>query len=353
MKFSLYSEIQNFGKPWSQQYDEVREQIVHADRLDYDAYAVVEHFCFPQFSASVNPFALFASVAPLTKKINFRTMGHVLPYHNPIVLASQIAQADLMWDERYEFGVVRGHGWLPTKAGVDPLETRARYEEALEIVFLALENERFSYEGQFFSIDDGHIVPRPADDRRFRVFLGGTSDRTYEIAAQHGWAVAVPPLLPYEALREQLDYYRAKCAEHGTEPDIVWIHAVHLDADRDTAIREAESWTRGFLAGNASPLRGEDELPPPEVLEQAGYGFYGSGILEQLADMPYEEMIQGDVVWVGTPADVIERIEAVREVCEGLTEIAITVNAGGADHWMAIKNQEIFAREVIPHFRRA
>ena len=35
----------------------------------------------------------------------------------------------------------------------------------------------------------------------------------------------------------------------------------------------------------------------------------------------------------------------------GLTEISITVNAGGADHWKAIKNQELFAATVMPHFQ--
>jgi len=34
-----------------------------------------------------------------------------------------------------------------------------------------------------------------------------------------------------------------------------------------------------------------------------------------------------------------------------LTEIAITVNPGGFDHWQAIKNQELFAHRVMPHFK--
>ena len=50
------------------------------------------------------------------------------------------------------------------------------------------------------------------------------------------------------------DLYRAKCAEHGTTPDIVWIHACYIDEDRDTARREAERGMKQFLAGNASPL---------------------------------------------------------------------------------------------------
>jgi hypothetical protein len=40
--------------------------------------------------------------------------------------------------------------------------------------------------------------------------------------------MVVPPLLPYEAMRAQLDIYRASCAKHGNQPDIVWIHAWSL-----------------------------------------------------------------------------------------------------------------------------
>ena len=36
-----------------------------------------------------------------------------------------------------------------------------------------------------------------------------------------------------------------------------------------------------------------------------------------------------------------------------MAQIAITVNAGGAEHWKAVKTQELFARHVIPHFRGA
>ncbi len=352
MQFSIYTEIQHWpGKSPEHLYGEILEQIVNADRLGYYAYATIEHFFYPKFSISANPTALFAAAAQRTQDIRFRTLVHVLPFHNPVVLASQIAVTDILLGGRYEFGVGRGHGWIPSPAGVPINEDlRPQYEEAVELLFTALENERFSFEGKYVQIPDSHVVPLP--QRKFRVFLGGTSDRTYELAAERGWAVVVPPLLPYEALREQLDLYRARCAEHGNAPDIVWIHACHIDENRETALREAEGWTRRFLQGNASPLTDYD-APPAEVLNSAGYGFYASGILERLAETPYDEMVNGDIVWVGTPEDVIERIEEVREVCEGLTEISITTNAGGNDHWKAIKTQELFASRVMPHFRGA
>ncbi|HLB04141.1 MAG TPA: LLM class flavin-dependent oxidoreductase [Gaiellaceae bacterium] len=348
MRFSIYSEIQQHpGQTPERLYAEVLEQVVNADRLGYDAYAVVEHFFFPKFSISTNPTAFFAAAAQRTKNIHFRTMLHALPYHNPTVLASAIAATDILTGGRYEFGVGRGHGWIPPKAGV-PLDehARPRYEESVDLLFEALGSERFSHQGEYFQVEGSHIVPFPR--RKFRVFLGGTSDRTYELAAENGWGVAVPPLLPYVALAEQLDLYRARCAEHGTTPDIVWIHACHLDEDRETAVREARDWITGFIQGNCSPLT-EYDKPPADDLVKAGYGFYAAGIMEQLAATPFEQLVAEDYVWVGTPQDILERIAATREACAGISEIAITVNAGGAPHWLAIKNQELFASAVMPH----
>jgi alkanesulfonate monooxygenase SsuD/methylene tetrahydromethanopterin reductase-like flavin-dependent oxidoreductase (luciferase family) len=351
MRFSLYSELQlHPGTTPEQLYGEVLQQIDDADRLGYYAYAAIEHFFYPKFSISTNPTALFAAAAQRTRDIRFRTMLHALPYHNPLVLASVINATDILTGGRYEWGVGRGHGWIPLPAGV-PLDehARPRYEEAVDLLLTALANERFSHDGEYFHVEDSHIVP--FSGRKFRVYLGGTSDRTYTLAAEHGWGVAVPPLLPYAALEQQMDLYRSSCAEHGTEPDIVWIHACHLDEDRETAVREARDWVTGFIQGNCSPLT-EWPKAPAEDLQKAGYGFYTAGIMEGLAELPYEKLIEDDYVWVGTPQDVIQRIEETLQVCQGIQEIGITVNAGGAPHWMAIKNQELFASAVMPHFAK-
>jgi hypothetical protein len=93
-------------------------------------------------------------------------------------------------------------------------------------------------------------------------------------------------------------------------------------------------------------------VPPADALNAAGYGFYAAGIMEKLAATPYDEMVAGDIVWVGAPEDVIQRIRETIEVCEGLTEIAITTNPGGVEHWKAIKAQELFAEHVIPVIQR-
>jgi alkanesulfonate monooxygenase SsuD/methylene tetrahydromethanopterin reductase-like flavin-dependent oxidoreductase (luciferase family) len=188
MKFSIYSELQTW--PWKTQqqvYAEALEQCVNADRLGYSTYSIIEHFFFPKFGASPNPFAFFAKASERTRNINFRTLVHVLPYHNPAVLASQIAQFDMLVDGRYEFGFGRGHAWIPLKGGVPVEESRERYEEALKIVIDALDKERFSADGKYYKIHDSHIVPRPTAGRKFRIFLGGTNDYTYELAGERGY----------------------------------------------------------------------------------------------------------------------------------------------------------------------
>jgi alkanesulfonate monooxygenase SsuD/methylene tetrahydromethanopterin reductase-like flavin-dependent oxidoreductase (luciferase family) len=350
MRFSLYSEVQlHPGKTAETVYAEMLEQIVHADRLGYDAYAVIEHFFFPKFSISANPTALFAAAAQRTRNIRFRTMLHALPYHNPTILAGVIHATDILTGGRYEWGVGRGHGWLPPLAGETLDEhSRPRYEEAVDLLFTALENESFSHHGTYFHVDGSHVAPFV--DRSYRIFLGGTSDRTYQLAGERGWGVAVPPLLPYRVLERQLDLYRETCAASGHDPDIVWIHACHIDDDPDQAFTEGRLWVPAFIQGNCSPLT-EYPKPPTDGLLAAGYGFYASGIMEQLSEVPYEQLIEDDYVWVGTPGDIVARIRETMQVCEGLTEVGITVNAGGAPHWMAIKNQQLFAEQVIPEFR--
>ena len=217
MRFSLYSELQlHPGKTAEQLYAEVLEQMVNADRLGYDCYAVIEHFFFPKFSVSANPTALFAAAAQRTRDLRFRTMLHALPYHNPTVLASAIHATHILTGGRYEWGVGRGHGWIPEKAGVRLDEhARPRYEEAVDLLLAALEQRALLAPRRV--LRRRRLARRPVRRTPYRVYLGGTSDRTYTLAAERGWGVAVPPLLPYKVLEQQLDLYRSSCAEHGND----------------------------------------------------------------------------------------------------------------------------------------
>ena len=185
---------------------EVIEQVVHADRVGSSRLRRSSTSSSRSSHISRQPFRALVGVCPADE-------AHHLPDARP---RAPVPQSD---DPRVPDRPVLPDGTRAAtssgpcaatagsrrRAGVPVVESRDRYEESLDILFKALEEERFSYDGQFYKIDDSHIVPRPTSS--FRVFAGGTSDRTYELAAERGWAIVVPPLLPYAALKDQLDLY--------------------------------------------------------------------------------------------------------------------------------------------------
>jgi alkanesulfonate monooxygenase SsuD/methylene tetrahydromethanopterin reductase-like flavin-dependent oxidoreductase (luciferase family) len=161
----------------------------------------------------------------------------------------------------------------------------------------------------------------------------------------------VPPLLPWNVLEPPLNIYKKACAEHGHKPDIVYIRPVYIDEDEKTIRREVEQALSNFLAFNASPVYSlQDEKKKAELVSK-GYGFYASGALESLTKLTYEQIVGQEIGFIGTPEKVIRQIENLQKK-GGIGELAIVSNFGGLEHWKSIKTQHLFAKHVMPAFRR-
>lgn len=350
MRFGIYVEMQNpkdYWKPHDQVYREVLEQIEHADKRGFSTFSTLEHHWFEEFSISTNPMALFAAAAQRTKKIRFRTCSHVLPLHNPMVFAGQVATTDILTEGRFEFAVGRGHAWVYPKASIPLEESRERFTEALEILELAFTQESFSYEGKFYKVKDVKIVPRPIQKPHPRIFTGGASNYNYELAGRKGWGVLITPMLPLSHVIHQLDIYRNACKEYGHEPNIVFVQALYLDDDGDRARKEAEPYILQFMKGNVSP---SSEMPPREELIAKDFGFYASGALESLVKIPYQQLLDEEYVWVGSPEEIKEKVANLIEACPDIKEIALLCSYAGLEHWKTIRTQELFSQKVMPSF---
>lgn len=351
MRFGIYAEMQTPpGKSYDEMTWEIFQQIEHADRLGFDVYSVVDHHFFPEFSISANPLALFAAAAQKTRRIRFRTALHTLPLENPQRLAGMIAEADILTHGRLEVGLGRGHAWLYDLTNVPLEESRPRYNEAIEILIKAFTEEKFSFDGEFYKFKDLSVVPKPVQKPHPKFFTGGTSDITYQMAGERGWGIFVPPLLPYSVLEGPLELYKKACKENGHEPDVVYIRPVYMDEDESKIRGEVEQELLNFLAFNLSPtvvLQGEEKKAE---LREKGYGFYASGALESLTKLTYEDIVEQEIAFIGTPEKVIEQIKGI-QAKGGIGEIAVVANFGGMEHWKSIKTQELFARHVMPAFR--
>jgi alkanesulfonate monooxygenase SsuD/methylene tetrahydromethanopterin reductase-like flavin-dependent oxidoreductase (luciferase family) len=351
MRFGIYVEMQcPPGKSYAELTWEVFQQMEHADQVGFDVYSVIDHHFFQKFSISANPLALFTAAAQRTRRIHFRTALHTLPLENPLRLAGQIAEADILTNGRLECGLGRGHAWLYGPSNVPLEESRPRYEEAIELLVRAWTEEKFSFAGQFYKVKDVSVVPKPIQKPHPKLFTGGTSDITYQMAGERGWGIFVPPLLPYKVLEGPLDIYKKACRAQGHQPNIVYIRPIYLDDDEKQIRKEVEQALYNFLAVNASPVESLYGEEKKAELRAKGYGFYASGALESLTRLTYEEIVEQEIGFIGTPKKVIAQIEELQKK-GGIGELAIVANFGGLEHWKSIKTQDLFAQQVMPAFR--
>jgi alkanesulfonate monooxygenase SsuD/methylene tetrahydromethanopterin reductase-like flavin-dependent oxidoreductase (luciferase family) len=350
MKFGIYVEMQNpvkYQKSHEQVYKEVLEQIEHADKAGFSTFNTLEHHWFEEFSISANPMALYAAAAQRTKDIRFRTCSHVLPLHNPMIFAGQVAVTDILTGGRFEFAVGRGHAWVFPKASIPLEESRGRFNESLEILELALTKETFSYSGKYFNVENVSVVPRPIQKPYPKIYTGGASNHNYEVAGEKGWGVLITPMLPLEKVMHQLDVYRESCKKHGHKPEIIFVQAVYLDDNGDRAREEAEEYILQFMAGNVSPTK---DMPSREEMIAKDFGFYASGALESLAAIPYEKLLDEEYVWVGSPEEIKVKVEKLIAACPDITEVSLLCTYAGIEHWKTIRTQQLFSEKIMPYF---
>src|SRR5215510_1503728 len=348
MRFGLYTEMQcPPEKPHAQLYWEVQRQIEHADEVGFDVYATIDHHFSQEFSISANALALFCAAAQHTHRIRFRTALHVLPPKNPMELAGQIAAADILTGGRLECGVGRGHAWLYHGFGIPVTESRARFDEALEILLRAWTEERFSYNGQFWQIHNARVVPRPLQKPHPPLLAGGTSDTTSIFAGARGYGVFFAPVFPFAVLERWLRIYQEACAKHGHTPYSIYLRPIYLGDDSAQIRQECEPYLLNFIASVRKPL--ELISQSKEELERAGYGMYAGEEIRSLTKLSYDELVEQEFAFVGSPAQVIDKIGWLQDKA-GISEFDILANYGGMAHWQSLKQQELFARHVMPAF---
>jgi alkanesulfonate monooxygenase SsuD/methylene tetrahydromethanopterin reductase-like flavin-dependent oxidoreductase (luciferase family) len=166
LRFGLYCELQAPpAKSHAELYAEFLEQVEHADRVGFDVYSIIDHHFFPEFSISANPLALIAAAAQRTRRLRFRVALHTLPLANPMRLAGEIAVADILSGGRLETGLGRGHAWLFERSAVDLVESRGRFEEAVEILQRGLDRGQLQLRGEVLPLqepDGGAEAPAEA-----------------------------------------------------------------------------------------------------------------------------------------------------------------------------------------------
>jgi alkanesulfonate monooxygenase SsuD/methylene tetrahydromethanopterin reductase-like flavin-dependent oxidoreductase (luciferase family) len=325
-----------------------------ADQLGFDVFTCLEHPWFERFEIMPAPLPFFTALAQRTRNIRFRALCHTLPLHNPMVLAGELALADILLNGRFDIGVGRGHAWLNDPANLVLEQNVERYAECLDIIVGALANESFSYEGRYYRCDDLRVVPRPIQRPHPPIFQVGSSAKWFKRAADNGYRCMLGGPAPTAVFREPAKLYRQLCHEAGTDPYLGWIKAIWLDEDEERAHRDAREAVLNFISYNVSPMHTLPRTSPQEKarLRDAGYGFYAEDDFPSLENLTYEQLIEFGIVFVGTPDTVGDQLLELYEEFR-FEELCIVSHFGAMERENAMKTQRLFARHVMPRLREA
>ena len=132
-----------------------------AEPLGFDSIFALEHH-FTGYSMSPAPTQLLSYFAGRTKRVALGTAVIVLPWHDPIRVAEQIALLDVLCGGRCLFGFGRGAAIVEYAGFRIPMEeARPRFVEAAQLIRLALSQPEFEWQGEYYQIPRTSIRPRP------------------------------------------------------------------------------------------------------------------------------------------------------------------------------------------------
>ena len=179
------------GVTQEEAFDEAFAMADVADEFGLDGVWLAErHFAAPRrpgdpMGAGIPsvvsvPLVMASAIAGRTKQVRIGTGVSVLPLCHPVRLAEEAATVDQVSRGRLEFGV--GRSGFPRSYdgyGIPYAESRARFAENLDIILRAWSEERFSYEGEFYQINDLCVLPKPYQQPHPPIRIAATTRDTF------------------------------------------------------------------------------------------------------------------------------------------------------------------------------
>ena len=310
-----------------EQMEMTLEQAQIAFETGYDTVWASQHYV----SEGLNHFQtipLLARMAEMAGDANLGTSVYLLPLHHPLVAAEQFATIDAMLDGDLEVGVSLGYKDAEFDSlGIEKSDRVARLVEGVQLLRRLWSEDEVSYEGRVFEVEGISIDPKPGD---VAIHVGGNAPKSVERAGRlgDGWIVS-GRTSPDEAT-DLHEHYRRGLERSGRDPFV----SINRETFVAETTEEAEAIAREGMRSRAE-----------KWLERGA-----SDTAEQFDDLDafVDEMLRQR--FVGSPETVIERIEAFQDSV-GLDNVICIYNWRKLPQDAMVDSIELFAEEVIPHFR--
>src|SRR3954464_2379779 len=184
------------------------------DRLGYDGVGLNEHHTTPHGLMN-SPNLMAAAAAQRTTRLKFFILGNLLPLHNPLRIAEELAMVDCLSRGRIMAGFARGVPREYKVYDVPMAESRARFDEALDVILAAWTQDVFTHKGRYWSFKDVAIWPRPFQRPHPPVWIPFTgSQETIEQAAAGNFGAAIHHT-DRDVIADMIAHFARSLSRHG------------------------------------------------------------------------------------------------------------------------------------------
>jgi F420-dependent oxidoreductase-like protein len=243
--------------PQSTTWDDMLAVWRAADEIElFESGWTFDHF-EPIFADRSGPclegWLTLTALAQATTRLRIGVLVTGVPYRHPAVLANMAATLDHISHGRLELGL--GAGWNTDEAdayGIDLLgikDRMDRFDEACDVVVALLTQERSTYTGTYYALDEAYCEPKPIQQPHPPICIGGSGEkrtlRTVARVAQH-WNYVGGPVEEYVRLRGVIAEH---CATFDRDPAEIMTSAhLHLDpSDPGALTGQAEAFAAAGL----------------------------------------------------------------------------------------------------------
>ena len=360
-------ELGLFSPPYAQAYVDGHKTLQDVINWDLqmvrwaDQYGLSEYFFAEHHTVghepSPAPDLMIAAASRESERLRLGAAAHLLPYHNPMALATRLMYLDHMTGGRYIAGFAPGS--FPTDGALFGVGAgnAAMMDEAIDIIEAIWTREGpFRIEGEFWSTEmpsyseqwnGPHL--KPFQSPRPEITMTGVqpTSPTFSDAGRRGFS-PMSQQVSAATLVQQWETYSAAAVEAGHTPD-----RANWRIMRDVFVAETDEEARRlFNEGPAGRTWDELVLPAFRTVRSRGGKAYALGELLLDPGMDIEELT---VDWmldnffiVGSPDTVVEKITQFSEEVGGFGCLLSFAFDFSADPEPYRRHLELLGTEVGP-----
>jgi F420-dependent oxidoreductase-like protein len=224
VKFGVFLPFYAFGLTEAKSslpFSRLQDTVLECERLGYDSVWLDDHLMF-RAQPILECWTTLAALSSITSKIRLGTMVTCNSFRNPALLAKMAATLDIISNGRLELGIGAGvqkdehvaYG-IPF---LTPCDRIVRMKEAVEIIKKLWTEEKASYEGENYRVDEAFCEPKPLQKPHPPITIGGSGEKlTLKVAAQHADRCDLGYVPSLELYQHKLEVLESHCKAVGRD----------------------------------------------------------------------------------------------------------------------------------------